>query len=59
VLLNWTGEPIEALTVTLPEDSARRVTSLRHGPLDGGAPRAASVCVTLALVDVDVLLFEP
>jgi hypothetical protein len=59
VLLNWTGEPIDALTVGLPDGSARRVTSLRQGALDGGAVRAASVSVTLALYDVDVLLFEP
>jgi hypothetical protein len=58
VLLNWTGEPIDTLTVTLADGSARRVTSLRHGPLAGGALKAASLRVTLALDDVDVLLFD-
>jgi hypothetical protein len=59
VVLNWVGEPIDALAVTLLDVSARRMTSLRHGSLDGRALRAASVQVRLALDDVDVLLFEP
>ncbi len=59
VLLNWTGEPVRSLTVTVPRSAAfGRVTSLEKGRL---RPVAAGdqVTVTLPLESVDVLLVEP
>jgi hypothetical protein len=59
VLLNWTGEAISALKVTLPSGGFRRITSVKRGSLNNTATNKATASVTLPLDDVDVLMLEP
>jgi hypothetical protein len=59
LLANWTGQPIEKLTVTLrPSRPVRSVESLKHGKLKvertGGA-----LTVTLPLALTDMLILKP
>jgi hypothetical protein len=59
VLLNWTGEAIGALKVSLPSGDCRRISSVKRGPLKNASTDKATASVTLPLDDVDVLMLEP
>jgi hypothetical protein len=58
VLLNWTGEPIEALDVAVSNPGRfARASSIERGLLRGEA-RPGALGVTLPLETVDVLMVE-
>ena len=59
VLLNWTDEPIHDLEVTVPDVGRFTKVSSAQGVPVSVAHGTSSVTVTMALKDVDVLLFEP
>jgi hypothetical protein len=58
VLLNWTDDPIERLTVAIPAPGPfRKVTSIQQGELPGTVEGGA-LRMRLPLRDADVLLIE-
>ncbi len=58
VLLNWTDEPIERLTVAIPTPGPfRKITSIQRGELPSSV-EGGSLRVSLPLEDTDVLLIE-
>jgi hypothetical protein len=58
VLLNWTDEPIDDLTVEVPGVKAfRKVTSIEQGEVRG-AVAEGTMRLALPLKHVDILLIE-
>jgi hypothetical protein len=57
-LLNWTGEPITDLSVTLPNTGKFRKVTAASGAAVQSTPGAGTIKVTLSLKDVDVLMVE-
>jgi hypothetical protein len=59
VLFNWTGAPIENLTVLSSKlIGFDRISSAKHGPLVNHATDRSSLTVKLPLEDVDIILIE-
>jgi hypothetical protein len=58
VLLNWTGDPLSSITVTVPKAGRfTRVTSVERGTVSADTS-GETVKVTLPLKSVDVLMLE-
>jgi hypothetical protein len=58
VLINWSGEPLADLTVTIPQaGKVKRVTSLRTGKLRT-TTTPAGLQARLPLATVDVLMLD-